>query len=170
MIPLNKSISIKTPDVEDEMTYLANLEKFIYHAPLRRPMNDYYVSSAFGKRVDPIRKIKAQHNGMDFVGNKNTEVLSPSIGEIKVAEKLGAYGNIVVIDHGYGITSRYGHLSTIKVKKGDIVKRGDILGLQGTTGRSTGDHLHYEVRYNNSPINPKKFLKTGDAIFNKNDI
>lgn len=169
-IAFNKSIDLKTADIDDEISYLANLEKFIYHAPLGKPMADYYVSSSFGKRIDPIKKVRAKHNGMDFVGQRHAEVLSPSIGKVKLAGRFGAYGNTVVIDHGYGITSRYGHLYKVKVKKGDIVKKGDVLGLQGTSGRSTGSHLHYEVRYNNSPLNPRKFLKTGNNIFDKKDI
>ena len=77
---------------------------------------------------------------------------------------------MVVVDHGYGITSRYGHLSKINVKVGDVVKKGDILGFQGTTGRSTGSHLHYEVRYNDAPLNPRKFLEAGSGIFGAKEI
>ena len=163
---IDASINLGTIDINDEINHLSNLEKFIYHAPLSRPMKNYYVSSSFGIRKDPIKKVRAQHNGMDFVGSKKYEpVISPSVGEVKFAKKFGAYGKTVIIDHGYGITSRYGHLHKINVKKGDIVKKGDTIALQGSTGRSTGHHLHYEIRYNRSPLNPKKFLKSGDNIF-----
>ncbi len=167
----NKSINLGTTDINDEINYLSNLEKFIYHAPLSRPMENYYVSSSFGVRKDPLKKVKAKHNGMDFVGSDKFEpIISPSIGEVKIAQTFGAYGKTVIIDHGYGITTRYGHLHKIKVKKGDIVKKGDVIALQGNSGRSTGSHLHYEIRYNKSPLNPKKFLKSGDKIFQENNI
>lgn len=167
---ISQTIDLGTVDINDEINYLSNLEKFIYHAPLARPMEDYYVSSGFGHRVDPIKKVRASHNGMDFVGGEHAKVLSPSVGQVKTAGTFGAYGKTVIIDHGYGITTRYGHLYKINVKKGDIVKRGDVIALQGNSGRSTGSHLHYEVRYNNSPLNPRKFLKSGDNLFKRDEI
>jgi murein DD-endopeptidase MepM/ murein hydrolase activator NlpD len=160
------SENMGTVNIDDEITYLANLEKFIHFAPLSKPMNNYYVSSSYGERTDPIRRVRAVHSGMDFVGREGEKILSPSVGKVIFAGKFGAYGTGIVIDHGYGITTRYGHLAKINVKEGDAVKRGDIIGTQGSTGRSTGSHLHYEVRYKNSPLNPKKFLQAGQAIFN----
>ena len=133
-------------------------------------MENYYVSSSFGHRIDPIKKVKAKHNGMDFVGYKGEQIISPSKGRVKLAGKLGSYGNTVIIDHGYGITTRYGHLSKIKVKKGDYVEKGDVIAIQGTSGRSTGDHLHYEIRYNKKPLNPRRFLKSGQEIFHPDHI
>lgn len=167
---INESINIGTVDINDEISHLSNLEKFIYHAPLGKPMKNYYVSSSFGKRIDPIRKIMAKHNGMDFVGREFAEIISPSVGEVKRAGNFGAYGKTVIIDHGYGITTRYGHLHSIKVKRGDIVKKGQVIATQGNSGRSTGAHLHYEVRYNQSPLNPKNFLRAGNNIFKKEEI
>ncbi len=155
--------------IKNEIEYLANLEKFIHFAPLASPMKNYYVSSVFGKRVDPIKGIFAKHNGMDFAGQNGAKILSPSAGKVIFAGKFGSYGNTLIIDHGYGFTTRYGHLSRINVRAGDNVKKAQIIAAQGSTGRSTGQHLHYEVRYNNTPLNPKKFLQAGQEIFNTNN-
>jgi murein DD-endopeptidase MepM/ murein hydrolase activator NlpD len=157
-------INAMPSNIENKIDHLINLEKFIYNAPLSAPMNNYYVSSGFGKRTDPMKHTPAKHEGMDFVGRIGEEVISPSAGRIISAGKFGAYGKALVIDHGYGITTRYGHLSKIYVKKGDYVQKGVVMGTQGNSGRSTGSHLHYEVRYNDTPVNPKKFLEAGKEI------
>jgi murein DD-endopeptidase MepM/ murein hydrolase activator NlpD len=149
-----------------EIDYLMVLEKLAVLMPLSRPMKNYFVSSGFGGRVDPITGRMAMHRGLDFVGVSKAKIISPSQGKVVLAGKYSAYGNAVVIDHGFGITSRYGHLSAIKVKPGQMVKKGDVIALQGSTGRSTGPHLHYEVRYKNIPLNPKKFIEAGEALFN----
>ena len=170
----NTSLSIeKERHLEDltfksEIDYLMVLEKLAVLMPLSRPMKHYYISSGFGRRFDPITKKMALHRGLDFVGMRKEPIISPSQGKVILAGKYSAYGNAIVIDHGFGITSRYGHLSKVKVKKGQIVKRGDVIGIQGSTGRSTGSHLHYEVRYKNAPLNPQKFIKAGQALFKGN--
>jgi murein DD-endopeptidase MepM/ murein hydrolase activator NlpD len=158
---LNNQFSIK-----NEIEYLTNLEKFISHAPLSSPMKNYYVSSVFGKRVDPIRGLFARHEGMDFVGANGAKIISPSPGKVIFAGKFSTYGNALIIDHGYGITTRYGHLSKIYVNEGSYVEKNQVIAAQGSTGRSTGQHLHYEVRYKNIPLNPKNFLTAGQEIFN----
>ena len=152
--------------IKNEIEYLANLENFIHHVPLAAPIKDYYVSSGFGKRVDPMRGIFARHEGMDFVGKSGAKIISPSPGKVLFAGKFSTYGNALIIDHGYGITTRYGHLSKIYVDKGSYVEQGQVVAAQGSTGRSTGQHLHYEVRYRNTPLNPKNFLQAGQEIFN----
>lgn len=153
-------------NIKNEIEYLANLEKFIHKAPFAAPMKNYYVSSGFGGRSDPIRGVSSKHNGMDFVGKIGAKILSPSSGKVIFAGKFGSYGNMIILDHGYGLTTRYGHLSQINVNKGDNVETGQIIAAEGTSGRSTGAHLHYEVRYKNIPMNPKKFLQAGQEIFN----
>ena len=161
-INTNNKFSIK-----NEIEYLTNLENFINKIPLSAPIKNYYVSSSFGKRVDPIKRNSlASHEGIDFVGSYNTKIISPSTGKIILAGKFGAYGNTLIIDHGYGITTRYGHLSKLHVKKGDNVTKNQIIATQGNTGRSTGHHLHYEIRYKNIALNPKNFLRAGQEIFN----
>lgn len=157
--------SLKKVKFKNKVSHLIFLENIADSLPLKRPMKDFYVSSGFGYREDPITKRKALHRGQDFVGPRNSEIYSPSKGKVILAGKFYEYGNAVVIDHGFGVTTRYGHLSKIKVKKGQIVKAGELIGLQGSTGRSTGHHLHYEVRYKNKPLNPNKFISAGDHLF-----
>ncbi len=154
----------------DQVDHLIVLEKLVNAMPLSRPMKNFYVSSGFGKRTDPITGRKALHQGLDFVGVTHAKIISPSKGKVVLAGQFSGYGNAVVIDHGLGITTRYGHLHSVKVKPGQIVKKGDVIALQGNTGRSTGPHLHYEVRYKNTPLNPRKFLEAGDSLSGKRAV
>lgn len=154
----------------NEIDRLIILEKLTQVMPLARPIKSYFVSSGFGVRTDPITGGLARHQGLDFVGPNHEKIISPSSGRVVLAGKFSDYGNAVVIDHGFGITTRYGHLSAVKVEKGQLVKKGDVIALQGSTGRSTGQHLHYEIRYKNTPLNPRKFLEAGDALFNDSTI
>ena len=101
---------------------------------------------------------------MDFVGAYRAEIYAPAPGKVVRAGRNGAYGLFVELDHGNGVTTRYGHLAKILVKRSQLLKRGDALGLQGNTGRSTGAHLHYEIRYHNKPLNPYKFIKAGAYV------
>jgi len=149
----------------NEIDYLIVLEKVAKSLPLARPMKNYYISSSFGTRRDPLTGKRAKHQGLDFVGMNKEKIISPSEGKVILAGRFSDYGNAVVIDHGFGITTRYGHLSEVRVKDGQIVKKGDVLALQGSTGRSTGQHLHYEIRYKNVALNPKRFLDAGENFF-----
>lgn len=151
----------------NEIDYLMVLEKLVNVMPFSKPMKNYYISSGFGFRADPVTGRRAEHHGLDFVGATKEKIISPSKGKVILAGKFSDYGNAIVIDHGFGITTRYGHLSEVKVKEGQIVKRGEIIALQGNSGRSTGPHLHYEVRYRNVPLNPKKFLEAGETLSNE---
>jgi murein DD-endopeptidase MepM/ murein hydrolase activator NlpD len=155
---------IEQAKFNNEVEYLIVLEKLTKALPLSQPIKNYYISSGFGHRIDPITRAHTAHRGLDFVGPAREKIISPSPGKVVLARWFSDYGNAVVIDHGYGITTRYGHLSKIKVSEGKRVKEGEVIGLQGSTGRSTGDHLHYEVRYRNVPLNPKKFLEAGDIL------
>ncbi len=158
--------NLETDRFISDMDRLITLEKLTKVMPLTRPIKSYFVSSGFGKRVDPITGGYAVHQGMDFAGPTHEKIISPSSGTVILAGQFSGYGNAVVIDHGFGITTRYGHLAVVKVKKGQAVKKGDVIALQGNTGRSTGPHLHYEVRYKNIPLNPRKFLEAGDILNN----
>jgi murein DD-endopeptidase MepM/ murein hydrolase activator NlpD len=117
-----------------------------------------WVTSDFGSRLDPYTSERVMHAGLDIAGPHGKEVVAPSDGTVVFAGLEGGYGNVLVIDHGYGIKTRYGHLASIKVKAGERVKRGDIIAALGNTGRSTGPHLHYEVRVNGIAQNPRKFI------------
>jgi murein DD-endopeptidase MepM/ murein hydrolase activator NlpD len=151
--------------LQEDVVYLLELEKLLHTYPFASPMRRYYVSSNYGRRTDPFRKRQAIHNGIDLVAQRRAEIISPAPGVVSVARKFGAYGNFVEVDHGSGVTTRYGHLDRILVRKGQEVARGELLGLQGNTGRSTGSHLHYEVRFNNKPLDPRHFLKAGSYVF-----
>jgi murein DD-endopeptidase MepM/ murein hydrolase activator NlpD len=117
-----------------------------------------WLSSSMGNRADPINGEKDFHPGLDISADKGDAVYATADGKIVNASVAGNYGNLVVVDHGYGIETRYGHLSAFKVKVGQGVKRGDLLGLVGSTGRATGPHLHYEVRANGRILNPLQLL------------
>jgi murein DD-endopeptidase MepM/ murein hydrolase activator NlpD len=117
-----------------------------------------WVTSDFGQRLDPYTADRIMHQGLDIAAPHGKEVFSPSDGTVVYAGLEGGYGNVIVIDHGYGIKTRYGHLSKIVVKAGVKVKRGELIATVGNTGRSTGPHLHYEVRVNGIPQNPRKFI------------
>lgn len=156
----------KKAQFTSELDYLMVLEKVAKVMPFAKPMKSYYISSGFGSRVDPMTHRYTSHQGLDFVGVEREKIISPSSGKVILAGRYSDYGNAIVIDHGFGVTTRYGHLSEVKVREGQTVSRGDVIALQGSTGRSTGSHLHYEVRYKNIPLNPRKFLEAGEALFN----
>lgn len=117
-----------------------------------------WVTSDFGSRLDPYTADRVMHAGMDIAAPHGKDVFAPSDGTVVFAGLEGGYGNVIVIDHGYGIKTRYGHLAKILVKAGERVKRGSLIAAVGNTGRSTGPHLHYEVRVNGIPQNPRKFI------------
>jgi murein DD-endopeptidase MepM/ murein hydrolase activator NlpD len=117
-----------------------------------------WVTSDFGSRLDPYTAARVMHRGMDIATPHGHPVLAPSDGTVVFAGTENGYGKVLVVDHGYGVKTRYGHLSEFFVKAGERVKRGSRIAAVGSTGRSTGPHLHYEVRVNGLPANPRKFI------------
>lgn len=117
-----------------------------------------WLTSRVGSRPDPITGDKDFHQGLDISADQGTEVYATADGTVAHAAVEGGYGNLIVLDHGYGLETRYGHLSKYNVKQGDKVKRGDVVGFVGSTGRATGAHLHYEVRVNGRLLNPLQLL------------
>ncbi len=117
-----------------------------------------WVTSDFGTRIDPYTAERKMHEGLDIATPIGQPIYSPSDGTVVFAGTEGGYGKVLVIDHGYGVKTRYGHLSEILVHLGDRVGRGDKVAAVGNTGKSTGPHLHYEVRVNGIPENPRKFI------------
>jgi murein DD-endopeptidase MepM/ murein hydrolase activator NlpD len=117
-----------------------------------------WLSSSMGNRSDPFTGEKDFHPGLDISADKGDPVYATADGTVVNASAAGNYGNLVVLDHGFGLETRYGHLSAFKVKAGQTVKRGDLLGLVGSTGRATSSHLHYEVRANGRILNPLQLL------------
>ncbi len=130
--------------------------------PVRKPVpGELEVSSPFGVRRDPFLGTPAMHTGLDLRGEKGEPVHATADGKVAIAGRDGGYGNLIEIDHGHGLSTRYGHLSEIDVKVGQRVHIGQVIGKIGSTGRSTGPHLHYETRINGEPVNPQKFLRAG---------
>jgi murein DD-endopeptidase MepM/ murein hydrolase activator NlpD len=117
-----------------------------------------WISSSFGYRVSPFTGRREFHKGLDIATRKGTPIIAPADGVVTFAGKKWLMGNMVTLDHGYGMLTRYGHIFKILKKKGDRVKRGEAIALVGNTGRSTGPHLHYEVRLNGVPVNPTKYI------------
>lgn len=133
--------------------------------PFQRPLEgDDTTTSNFGPRSDPFTGGTAMHAGMDFRGETGTPVRAPGAGKVLRAEVAGGYGNLIELDHGNGLTTRYGHLSAFDVKEGQLVAAGQIIGRVGSTGRSTGPHLHYETRLSDEARNPLKFIQLGDKL------
>ena len=126
--------------------------------PSRRPVDNMRLTSAFGHRSDPFTGRRARHNGIDIPGPVGTPIYATADGTVGRAQRLGGYGLYVEIEHGLSLQTRYGHLSQILVQPGQRVRRGDLIGLMGSTGRSTGSHLHYEVRIAGVPMNPMQFV------------
>jgi murein DD-endopeptidase MepM/ murein hydrolase activator NlpD len=129
--------------------------------PLGKPASGE-ISSSYGARIDPINHKAAFHPGIDIFGNMGDEVRATAAGKVLSAEDNGGYGNFILIDHGNQYTTAYGHLLKFRVKEGDHVSRGQVIGLIGDTGRSTGPHLHYEISVDGKTIDPYKFLKVAD--------
>jgi murein DD-endopeptidase MepM/ murein hydrolase activator NlpD len=117
-----------------------------------------WLSSGMGPRTDPVSGGRDYHNGLDIAGDKGQPVYSTAAGVVTQAGYHGAYGNLIVVDHGFGLETRYGHLSGFNVQKGAKVKRGEMIGRLGATGRTTGAHLHYEVMANGRLLNPLQLL------------
>jgi len=132
--------------------------------PFAAPLTHYEVTSPFGVRNDPINIRTGIHEGVDLVAPPDTPVLATGNGVVVWAGRRDRYGNLVELDHGQGLHTRYAHLSRILVGVGDSVQRGAPVGLLGDTGRSTGPHLHYEVRRDDEATNPMKFIAAGRDI------
>lgn len=143
---------------------LIDLESAIQSVPVIKPVKKYYISSSFGVRKDPFKKTWARHYGLDMAGWRKTPIFATSEGMVTKAGWNGAYGKFIEIDHGNGFLSRYGHLSKLKVKKGQKVTIEQEIGLMGSTGRSTSPHLHYEIWFNGKSINPVKIFKAEEDV------
>jgi len=117
------------------------------------------ITGSFGERIDPFNGEGAFHSGVDISASVGQAVIAPADGIVVFADFSGGYGRAIILDHGHGITTRYGHLASFAVASGQYVHRGDTIGYVGLSGRSTGPHLHYEVRINDTPVNPHKYLR-----------
>jgi murein DD-endopeptidase MepM/ murein hydrolase activator NlpD len=145
-----KSFESLFNNLEDQRNLLAA-------TPAIRP-TDGWISSTFGYRTSPFTGLREFHNGLDIATQKGTPILAAADGVVTFAGTKGLMGKLIVIDHGYGMVTRYAHIHKMLKKRGDAVKKGDTIALVGNTGRSTGSHLHYEVHLDGIPVNPAKYI------------
>ena len=151
--------------LEATLTQWHGLRKLIRRMPLGQPTDRGWVSSNFGKRRDPFSRRWARHAGLDISAPRGTPIYATAPGRVISAGRSGPYGNAVVIDHGMGFKTRYAHLRKILVKRNQDVSYRDRIGLMGSTGRSSGTHVHYEVIYRGEHRNPAKFIEAGNFVF-----
>ena len=166
LIPVDKNavFDSEVSDLDHALDRLDAIKLTVRKYPLADPEPGAVVTSGFGVRKDPMLGIPALHPGIDFRSPVGSKVPATAAGIVTRAGWDGGYGKMVEIDHGNGYRTRYGHLSEVDVKVGEKVRLGQIIGKSGSTGRSTGPHLHYEIRHDGHPIDPVGFLKAGRKI------
>jgi murein DD-endopeptidase MepM/ murein hydrolase activator NlpD len=164
MLAMQRTLDRLSSDVEAERSVQKELARFLTErksvlasTPSIWPVRGW-VTSGFGHRTSPFTGRKQFHAGMDISTRSGTPIIAPADGVVTFAGREGGYGRMVVLNHGQGLVTRYGHLKAYKVKKGDKVKRGDTVGLVGSSGRSSGPHLHYEVLMSGLPTNPRYYI------------
>jgi len=146
--------------------YADKLSATLVRVPVREPVTgEIDFSSPYGVRVDPFLHVPAMHTGIDFRGTFGEPIHATAAGTVTSAGWSGGYGQMVEVDHGNGLATRYGHLSEIDVKVGQSIRIGQVVGRLGSTGRSTGPHLHYETRVDGEAVDPQRFLKAGATLF-----
>lgn len=161
-VPPPKDVSLAS--LHAKFSRWEQLEAAIARIPLGTPLRDYEITSMFGSRHDPINQLFGIHEGTDFGAPTGTPAFATGQGKVTHAGWRDRYGMLVEIDHGNGIVTRYGHLSRILVKSGQTIDSGTKIGLVGSTGRSSGPHLHYEVRVDEVPRDPLKFIAAGNNV------
>jgi len=159
---LSRELYIQSKSFDDVYKLAKNKAKMLASIPAIQPISNKElkrIASGFGYRIHPIYKTLRMHEGIDFTAPIGTPIYATGDGEIeRLKSKMSGYGKVMIINHGYGYESLYAHMSKMIVKPGDKVKRGQIIGYVGNTGRSTGPHLHYEVRKNKKPVNPAHYF------------
>ncbi|MDE6250300.1 MAG: peptidoglycan DD-metalloendopeptidase family protein [Alphaproteobacteria bacterium] len=158
-LDLDRQLDEKYLKLADDLALWAGLSRLKTVLPTGAPVKSMRITSNYGMRKDPFTGKQKQHRGIDFAGKIGTELLAVAPGRVVSAGERVGYGTTVEIDHGLGFTTLYAHLSHINVSRGDWVRPGTVVGLGGSSGRSTGPHLHYEIRYKGSPFDPTKFVK-----------
>lgn len=166
MTELTHKLDALDRQMENRTDYLGILESTLFDARIKKklmptipPVEGNWNASSFGWRIDPITGQHAMHEGVDFIADVGTPIFAAAGGLVVAAENHYQYGNMIEIDHGNDFSTRYGHASKTFVKIGDVVRRGRKIAEVGSTGRSTGPHLHFEVRYKGTPQNPSRFLQ-----------
>jgi murein DD-endopeptidase MepM/ murein hydrolase activator NlpD len=163
-ITLTKKADPQFRELFNSWRRLDQLQGGIVAIPSAQPVQAMSLTSNFGVRIDPFRGGRAMHAGVDIPGTYATPIYATADAVVGRTGWIGGYGNLVELEHGKGIQTRYGHLSSILVGPGKRIKRGDLIGLMGSTGRSTGNHLHYEVRIDGRAVNPIPFLQTNNYL------
>ncbi len=138
--------------------YFSDEKSLLATTPSVRPTRSRLLTSTFGVRTDPYTNHRVMHKGVDFAADHGVDVIAPADGVVIFAGTRGGYGKAVVVDHGYGVQTHFAHMSSYKVEVGEEVRRGQVIGAIGNTGRSTGSHLHYEVRVGGIPQDPEKYI------------
>ena len=158
---LTRKVKLELSSYEDIYDKVQENSDRIKSIPTIRPVNGGYLNAGFGYRIDPFDRVNRFHYGQDITVNNGTPIYAPADGIVKVARYMGGFGKSLKIDHGFGYTTFYAHLSKFNIERGKQIKRGDIIGYSGNTGRSTGPHLHYEVHYYGKPQNPLDYFFSG---------
>lgn len=162
---LEAEFSARIARVASRMLEVDELERFVESGPLGIPVDAAYRrTSPFGVRLDPFNRRPTPHRGVDFAAYRRAPIIATGPGQVVYAGWRNGYGRTVEIDHGYGFMTRYGHMNAIAVRRGDVVERGQQVGEMGSTGRSTATHLHYEIWYEGSAIDPDRLLRAGQYV------
>jgi len=164
VLDVDEAFAERVRKAAEGLSEVRALDSAAENAPFARPTDNTPKSSGFGVRFDPFTGRPAFHSGLDFAGGFMTPVMSTGPGVVSFTGVRAGYGNTVEIDHGRGLKTRYAHLQTIAVRPGERVAVGQRIGGMGSTGRSTGPHLHYEVWVNGRPQNPDRFVRAGDYV------
>lgn len=163
-IPVSTDAEPRFKDLFLTWKKLATLQSAVSAIPAFMPVKDFRYTSSYGVRYDPFNGGSAMHAGVDLAGAQGEPIYAAAAGVVLQAGRSGGYGNLVELDHGKGIDTRYGHLSAILVHPGDHITQGQLIGRMGSTGRSTGTHLHYEVRIDGQAVNPRRFLEASSYV------
>lgn len=164
---LKHQLSLQSQSLDTILNMAKEKEKLLASMPTIKPIRadllrkDLSLLSGFGPRLHPVHKVMRMHNGIDFSARTGTPIQATGDGKVVRATRASGYGNLVVVDHGFGYKTYYAHMSKITVRKGQTVKRGENIGLVGSTGTSTAPHCHYEVHYQGKPVDPINFVMDG---------
>ena len=150
-------VTIQERSFQELVEYLEDQKSLLKSTPSIWPVKGW-LTSTFGYRSSPFTGRRELHQGLDIATRSGTPIIAPADGLVVFAGREGGFGNMIIIDHGYGITTRFGHCSSLEVKLGQKIQRGDVVARVGSTGRSTGPHVHYEVAVNGVSVNPSRYI------------
>ncbi len=164
-LPADEELARTMLTLETNMSRWEAMKEVLRALPLTLPVDYYHITSLYGPRSDPVNNRRSRHTGLDMAGWLKTSIWAAAPGRVVYSGRKGRYGIVVEIDHGFGILTRYAHLNRALVEVGEIVEHRQRIALLGSTGRSTGPHLHYEIRFDGKPLNPMNFIKAGRYVF-----